>query len=487
MTALQPTAALDKRGMTRRALSTAWPAMAESFFVTLAGMIDTMMVSTLGPEAVAAVGLTQQPKFISLTLFFGLNVAVSALVARRKGEQRRENASTVFLTALTMSLIFCALITVLFFALASQMMNLAGSNPDTHDDAVVYFRIIIAGTVFNVLTMIINSAQRGTGNTRLSMVTNLTSSVVNVIFNYLLIGGNLGFPALGIRGAAIATVLGTVVSAAMAIFSLTRHSSYIRIQDMRTKRLKPTKSDAGAIWKLTYNTSLENIAMRVGFLATALIAARLGTDEFAIHNVEMQLLGLGFAFADGMQVAAIALTGESLGGGRKEEARAYGQICQRIGLVISVLLSLILLVGGRWFTSVFCSMPPMKTPAENSLEAVSSALGMNLFNQAAWPVREQVMIGMGVRINWFIMVIVLLQISQIIFSACLRAAGDVRYTLFGALISVSFIRTAVTVLLVYVFHMGLDGIWLGILSDQLSRFILMGLRFHRGKWVDLKI
>ena len=453
---------LNRRNMVRRALSTAWPAMAESFFVTLAGMIDTMMVSTLGPAAVSAVGLTQQPKFIGLTLFFGLNVAVSALVARRKGEQRQENACTVFLTSLALTMIFCVVITVLFVALAPQMMDLAGSNADTHDDAVAYFRIIMGGTFFNVLTMVINSAQRGSGNTRLSMYTNLTSSIVNVVFNYLLIGGNLGFPRLGIRGAAIATVLGTVVSAAMAVLSLTRPTSYVRIKDMIQKKLRPTRSDAGAIWKLTYNTSLENIAMRVGFLATALIAARLSTDEFAVHNVEMQLLGLGFAFADGMQVAAIALTGESLGAGRKEEAKAYGQICQRIGLMISILLSALLFVGGRWFTGLF-------------------------FTAEMTPAQKETLVGMGVQINYFIMVIVLLQISQIIFSACLRAAGDVRYTLIGALISVSFIRTAVTLLLVYVFHMRLEGIWFGILSDQLSRFILMGLRFHQGKWVDLKI
>ncbi len=453
---------LNGYAMTKRALSTAWPAMLESFFVTLAGMIDTLMVSSLGKNAVAAVGLTQQPKFISLTLFFGLNVAVSALVARRKGEGRRENACSVFMTAMVFAMVFCVLITALFVAFAPQMMALAGSNADTHDDAVMYFRIIISGTFFNVLTMLINSAQRGSGNTRLSMVTNLTSSAVNVLFNYLLIGGGLGiFRPMGIRGAAIATVLGTVVSSAMAIFSLARSTSYIRIQDILGRNIGPRREDARAIWRLTYNTSLENIAMRVGFLATALVAARLGTAEFAVHNVEMQLLSLGFAFADGMQVAAIALTGESLGAGRKQDAKKYGQICQRIGLAISVALSLAQLIGGRWFTSIFFT-----AEVEGSKEAL---------------------IDMGVRINYFVMVIVLLQISQIIFSACLRASGDVRYTLVAALISVSGIRTAVTLLLVYVFHMGLDGIWFGILSDQLSRFTLMSLRFRRGKWVDLKI
>ena len=92
----------DRKRMILRAISVAWPAMAESFFVTLAGMIDTMMVSALGSYAVAAVGLTNQPKFIALTLFFGINIAVSALVARRKGEQRRESANEILLTALWM-------------------------------------------------------------------------------------------------------------------------------------------------------------------------------------------------------------------------------------------------------------------------------------------------------------------------------------------------------------------------------------------------
>ena len=81
------------RAMTRKAVSVAWPAMAESFFVTLAGMIDTMMVSALGESAISAVGLTVQPKFIGLTLFFGINVAIAALVARRKGEQDQRQAN----------------------------------------------------------------------------------------------------------------------------------------------------------------------------------------------------------------------------------------------------------------------------------------------------------------------------------------------------------------------------------------------------------
>ncbi len=200
---------------------------------------------------------------------------------------------------------------------------------------------------------------------------------------------------------------------------------------------------------------MENISARVGFLATAMIAARLGTEAFAAHNIGMSLLGLGFSFADGMQVAAVALAGESLGAGRKEMAKKYGSICQRIGLLISFILALLLFFGGRWFFSLYFQEPHI--------------------------------LEMGEIICRYLMIIILLQISQIIFTGCLRAAGDVRYVLVAAMISIAGIRTLSTVLMVNVLGWGLHGVWLGILADQLSRFIMVSLRFKQGKWVDLKI
>ncbi len=449
------TVEISQGSMTKKALSVAWPAMTESFFVALAGMIDTMMVSALGPSAVAAIGLTNQPKFIGLTIFFGINVAVSALVARRKGEQRQETANQILLTAIILGCVACVAVSALFVAFAPWMMEVAGSNAETHEAAVTYFRIIMGGTFFNVITMVINSAQRGSGNTKLSMTTNLTSSVVNIIFNYLLIEGHFGFPRWEIRGAAIATVLGTVVSAGMAVFSLFRQKSYVRIPLMRKWKLRYSRECAKSIWHLAMNTSLENIAARIGFLATAMIAARLGTNEFAAHNVGMSVLGLGFSFADGMQVAAVALSGEALGAGKKEMAKRYGSICQRIGLVISFILALLLFFGGRWFYSLYFQEPEI--------------------------------LEMGELICRWLILIILLQISQIIFTGCLRAAGDVRYVLVAAMISIAGIRTLSTLLMVNVFGWGLSGVWLGILADQLSRFTMVSLRFRQGKWVDLKI
>lgn len=444
----------EKRGMFREALSMAWPAVLESFFTSLAGMIDTMMVSSMGSYAVAAVGLTNQPKFIGLTPFFAINVAVSALVARRKGENNKKSANETLVTALLLSLIICAAVSVIFVVWAEPILRIAGSNEDTHEPASAYFRIIMGGTFFSMIQMLFNAAQRGSGNTRISMTTNVASSITNICFNYCLIGGHFGFPALGCTGAAIATVLGTVVGAAMSFVSLFRHSSYVSLPYIIREKIHPQRYDFRIIGRLSSNMLAENLMMRIGFLVTAFVAARISTDAFAAHNVGMNLLGLSFSFADGMQAAGVALSGQALGADRKEEAKMYGKICQQIGAFISFCIAVVLLIGGRGIFSLFFDDPAI--------------------------------LEMGVMISRFICVITFFQISQVIYGACLRAAGDVRYTLIASTISVTLIRSAMTIFLVYVLDLGLVGIWLGVLSDQLSRFIFMSIRFRQGKWVNNK-
>ena len=95
----------DNEKRIRTAIRMAWPSVLESFFVALAGLIDSLMVSGIGPAAVAAVGLTIQPKFLGMALFIALNVSVSAIVARRRGEQDKKGANQVLMTALAFTVL----------------------------------------------------------------------------------------------------------------------------------------------------------------------------------------------------------------------------------------------------------------------------------------------------------------------------------------------------------------------------------------------
>lgn len=444
-----------KKPYIKRALNLARPAVLESFFIALAGTIDTVMVSGLGSSAVAAIGLTTQPKFIGLSFFFATTTALSALVARRQGEGNRLKANSTLHTDFIINMVLAIIISILMVAFAGPIIRFAGSNSETHEMAVTYFRIIMGGMIFNIIPITINAAQRGVGNTVIAFKTNVVSSLVNIFFNYLLIYGNFGFPRMEVAGAAIATVMGTVFATIMSVRSLYKPHSYLSRSYIKKQGFKFDKKISKEISSLGTNILAENLMMRVGFFTTAKVAAGLGTDPFAVHNVGMNILSLTFSLGDGMQVAAISLTGNALGANKKEEAVTYGKACQQIGFMMSIIVSIILMTFSKDIYKFFFE--------------------------------EEKLLEMGVVVTRFISIICLLQISQVIFGGCLRGAGDVRYTLISSIISVTIIRSAVTIFCVNYLHLGLNGIWIGILSDQLSRFLSLGYRFQQGKWVDIKI
>lgn len=433
----------------------AWPSIIESFFTAFAGLVDSLMVSSLGSYAVAAVGLTTQPKFIGLSLFFALNVAISALVARRRGEEKPEEANRILSTAIVFIVIAAILLSILFVTFASPIIRMCGSTPETHDSAVAYFRIIMGGMIFNCIQMGINSAQRGAGNTKITMRTNVTSNTINIIFNYLLINGHLGFPALGIHGAALATVLGTVVASVMSVLSILTPDGFISLPYILQNKVWPAARSLHNLIHVGYSVFFEQLLMRIGFMTTAIMAAHQGTDAMAAHQVGMNIMGLSFSFGDGLQSAAVALIGRSLGANDEKMAKEFGSICRMFGGIISVCLAVLYFFGAR----------PM----------------MGLFFQ------EEHIVAIGVGIMRVIIFVVAFQISQVVYMGCLRGAGDTLYTAIASTISVTFIRTIGSYLGGYVFGLGIVGIWLGVLADQISRFLFASTRFKKGKWTQIKI
>lgn len=444
-----------EKGITKEAVRMAWPAVCESFFIALAGMVDSLMVSSMGASAVAAVGLTTQPKFMGLALFFAMNVSVSALVARRRGEKNQRSANQILLVAILFVIVATVVISSACVMWANEIINFCGSAPETHEPAVIYYRIIMGCMIFNVLSMVINAAQRGSGNTMIAMRTNIVSNVVNIIANYLLIQGHLGFPALGIAGAAIATVFGTVIACIMSFASLFRRDGFVSIYYIMEQQIRPALEPVISIIKLGFSVFIEQILMRVGFMSTAMMAAKMGTNALAAHQVGMNILGLTFSFGDGMQVAAVALIGRSLGEGSPDKAKAYGKTCRMIGLGISCVLAVVYFFGGEWLYHLFFA--------------------------------EQEIVDIGVMIIRIMIIIVLFQVSQVIYMGCLRGAGDTTYTAIASTISVTIIRSSASYFFGFVMGLGMAGIWMGILADQISRFLFASIRFKQGKWTKIHI
>ena len=431
----------------------AWPAILESFLLAMTGFVDNIMVSSQGDAAIAAVGLTVQPKFIGLAIFVSMSVAVSSIVARRKGEQDKHSANRVLKISLLIVVIGSVIISSIYLFFGENLMYLAGANADTIGISTQYLKIVMGGMIFNTVTIIINASQRGSGNTRISMVTNLTSNIVNVLFNFLLINGNFGFPALGVKGAAIATVIGSAVACGMSIRSVFKKGSFMYIRQF--KGIIPNKKDVKSMISIGLSAFCEQFFLRVGFFLFALTVASLGTIQTTTHMITMNFMHISFSFADGLAVASVALVGRSLGEKRPDLAKIYGSACQKIGILCSIVVSLFFVIFGKQMFSLFTDTPE---------------------------VLEQ-----GMVLLYILCVVLVLQIQQVAIIGCLRGAGDTKYTALISLVSVAIIRPFASWLLCYPLGLGLFGVWMGLFIDQTLRFLMGFIRYRQGKWLNIKI
>lgn len=437
----------------RTFIKVAWPSALEAFLVGMIGVIDTIMVSKLGEGAIAAVGITNQPKFILLAVIFSLNVGITAVVARRKGQQDRASANKTLLSGMLVGLIASLVTCSLGYIFAEPLLVFCGADVEYLADAVVYFRVLAIGLVFTSLNLIINAAHRGAGYTKISMRTNIAANIVNVIFNYLLINGIGFFPRLEVKGAAIATMLGAIVSCLISLATLFQRKNYLNFfQKTVPFSLKEILTP---VIKVSSSAFIEQVFMRVGFLVYAILVARLGTTAYATHLICMNILSLSFSFGDGFAVAASALVGQNLGARRPDLAAVYGKAGQRLAFLISTLLCIIFVT--------------LRVPL------------VSLFSD------EAVVIKLGAAIMLIIACSTHFQTSQVVLNGCLRGAGDTFYVAATSLISIAILRPGLTWLLCFPLDIGLYGAWISLIFDQLFRFFASYTRFNSNKWSKIRL
>ena len=444
----------------------ALPSIVEMVFMSLIGSVDTMMVGNeLGAEALSSVGLPAQPRMLLLSLFFALNVGVTAIVARRKGEEKQEEANKTLRSALTLALGLSLLLTALAVAFSRPLMRLAGGdaaeNEKIFGDAVDYFVIMTCALPVNALGMCICAAQRGIGRTRITMWVNAAGNIANVFFNYCLIGGNLGFPRLEVRGAAIASVIGMGIGFLMALFTVTakgRLRGYLHLSFRDSWR--PDRDSMRSILRVGGNAAVEQLGTRFGFFVYARIMFSLGTVMYAAHQICMQLLSITFTFGDGLGVAGTALVGQNLGRKRPDLSMLYGKICQRCAVLISLALGALILIFRRDLSAWF--------------------IGGNT------PNADQVVYH-AARTMAVLALVQPFQTSSVVLSGCLRGAGDNLYVAAAATFCVSVVRPILTVIAVHALHLDLMGAWIFGLAEIVLRFFLFYPRFASGKWKDKKV
>ena len=431
----------------------AWPALAEQVLTGIINFVDTLMVSSVGDAAVAAIGLTIQPRMIFQVVLVAIATAVTAVVARRKGQGDRDGANRVLGAMLPIVVGVAAVFFVVSWFFAQPILTFIGAKEDTIADATSYYRITMFGLIFLGVSLTLNGAQRGAGKTRIAMVTTMTANIVNCLFNALLINGLWIFPRLEVTGAAIATVIGQFTAMVISVASVRRKNGYLFLKTALL--FKIDRKTVGPVFFVMSGALAEQLFLRVGFFTFAKLVAGLGTLDFATHQICMTILNLSFTVGDGLAIASSALVGQNLGMRRPDRALVFGKVAQRIGLVFAAVLCAAVAVFRHGIVGWFTDTPEVLQKGGNIMLMIS--------------------------------IILLFQIQQVMFGGTLRGAGDTRFMAAVSLLTIGIMRPVLTFVLMHLTPLGLYGAWIAVLTDQIVRALFAGIRFYRGKWARFKL
>lgn len=443
------------KSLYKKTLSIAWPSTVEGALMSIIGSVDTMMVGSLGSAAIAAVGLTSQPRMIMLILAQALCIGTTALCARRKGAEDRKGANACLHQSLVLITGIGIAMTLIGYFGAEWMVTLGGAKEDTLAESTTYFRIISLSFLPVCWQLCICAAMRAIGKTRITMITNISANLINVCLNYVLINGKLGFPALGVRGAAIATACGSVAASLICLFVVLNKGGYFHLALPRFDKVT-----LRGLMKVGSSSMIETVCLRAGFLVLARLIAQIGTGAFAAYQIVSQVTSLSFTLGDGIGAAGTSLVGQSLGAKRKDLAMAHARVAYRIGTFAAVFLMLVITVFSRQIALLFTEEEP---------------------------------IIMGVTVSLYVVILSMIpQNGRVVASGALRGAGDVRFVAACALLSVTILRPIFTWLFCYPIAKAFPGLpqlavmapWIAFLIDSLVRNFLLSRRVKKGKWLD---
>src|SRR3712207_6374457 len=297
----------SKKKMKEEYWKVALPAAVEGVLLNLMLLADLIMVGSLGIEQAAAVGIVSQPKMILQMIMSAAGVAITAIVARRKGEGDEEGLNSCIKQSLFLLGALYFFFVCLSFLFSKSIVSFAGANKDYVEYASIYFQYIALSVFFKVFCVVLSSAQIGVGNTKIVLISGMIGNGLNVLFNYILIFGKFGFPAMGIQGAAIATVLGNFIIFIILLYSVTRGDYGIDI--LRKGTYSFSKKILKPLQEIGTNSFLEHIFERIGLFIFAKMIASLGTVSMGTHHYCILLWDLYYYFGVGMSSASASFTG----------------------------------------------------------------------------------------------------------------------------------------------------------------------------------
>ena len=295
------------------------PMVLELVLESTFAVVDIFFVAKLGPSAVATVGLTESYLFLLYAMAMGLAMAVTAVIARRIGEGRREEAAVSAAQAIFIALLVSVLPAIIGIVYAQDLLRLMGADAWSIEHGYRYTQWMLGGNAVIMLLFVINAIFRGAGDAAIAMRVLWLSNGLNILLCPLLIFGLGPVPALGIEGAAIATNIGRGVGVLFQLWVLFRGGKHIHVAAAQLRW------QGAVLWHIV-RTSLGGVGQMIVAMTSWIflmrILASIGSEAVAGATIAIRIMMFTMMPAWGMSNAAATLVGQNLGAQQPERAEA---------------------------------------------------------------------------------------------------------------------------------------------------------------------
>lgn len=439
-------------GSGRIVWSLAWPVIVTMLSESLVGLVDMLMVSRLGSQAVAAVGVGAQVLGgVSVTMT-AIATGTLALVARMIGARRPREAEQVLAQSITGALALALLAILPVVAWAGPLVRAFGTEEAVADVGADFVRIVMLSIPASSVIFVVASALRGAGDTRTPLLVGLVVNALNVLGNWVFIFGRMGFPAMGVRGSAVATTVAFGAGMLLALGLLAR--GRLRLS-LRAADLPPRAAVLRRVLAVGTPAALEQLLMQIGFFVYLVFASRYGTDALAAYFIGVRILAISFLPGFGFAAAAAALVGQSLGAGSTADAERSGWLATWMAVALMSVTGVIAFVFAEPIARLFSDKAPV-------VEATVSFIHVLAVAQP-------------------------LMAIDFTLGGALRGAGDTRFPLLTVLVAFYGCRLGYAWVVSSELGLGLAWLWSSLLGDYLARVALKTWRFRGGAWKSIRV
>lgn len=326
------------------------PMVLEMVMESLFAVVDIYFVSKVSINAVATIGLTESVIMLVFAIAIGLSMAAAAMVARRIGEKKPDEAADAAWQAILIGIVISAILGIAGFIYASDVLRLMGGSEQLISQGQNYARWMFGGNVSIMLLFLINAVFRGAGDASLAMRTLWLANGINIVLDPILIHGLGPVPAMGVEGAAIATTIGRSIGVLYQLYHLFNHKSVVSIKRHNMvinfnliKRL--LKVSLGGVGQYLIGTA--------SWLFLVRILSIFGSEVVAGYTISFRIIMFTILPAWGLSNAAATLVGQNLGAGKPDRAERAVWISSHANLLFMLLVSITLWIFSSQIVSFF--------------------------------------------------------------------------------------------------------------------------------------